>query len=1044
VAKETLRIELKVDGAAQATLATKQVQGGVLSLSGTVDRASATLMQMRTILTGLAVGGLGALVRSTVNAADELSKLSTRLGISVESLSQLQFAADRSGVSFDAMTTALQRQTRRVAEAAKGTGEAVKAFQELGLSAEKIKSLAPDQQFEVLAEALSGVADSGDRVRLAMKFWDSEGVKLLQVAEGGADAVRALRDQSDALGRTLSAETAAAAAKLNDQMRNLGGSLEGVGNQMASAVIPWLAEWANALNTKTIPAIMRWWESLTGVRTEIEKLSVARLQDAMTALATDMQETRLAIDEARDAVALYSSEDRRASTRMATARAKARAEVEALNKKLDEQAKEYRKLFERQSELVTGTEKTTLKLADYEGTTNSAAGATGKLGKSSQALKKDMSELEKQITSLGKTMERDLLSVAAPLQMDNILAAWANASDEIPAAWKATAKEGGEEIKKEIDRTSDWMAQSLTDAIMRGFEGGAGFVENFIATLKNWFSTLILRPIIQPIAAGIVGGFGMGTPGTAGAGGMGGFSSLSNLSSYLTGSSIAGGLNAGASFFGLGPTGIPSASTGLDAAQLFGGANFGYGLSGLAGGLIGRFVGNGSTASQLGGSLGGMAGFGLTAAGGALSGTALGATLGTTIFPVVGTLVGALLGTLIGSLLGGSKGDKSPDLQVTAAANALRPDEIRTTQSGGTNIQSLFVPSPFGGLSYTTKHDAFGSMEDAQAFASALSAVGMIETALSDLVGTEKTDEIAAALGELMGDSMRKLAENPDEWESGLEALFTERFDTAFAIIGGQMERVYRSIGDGAAVAAEATLYLFNALDSLASVQQTYNDLVEQQGRSLYEVQRLHARGLSDLIDGYRGGLEATQDLTAALGEQANLQLQLLAQIDAAMVSVDDVLGGTIERLTLDLMGSDAERYEYLRTQAEDLAAGLGGLSDPAAIEAAVREIKALTEQGLGLLTPEQIQGGMGAEFIEFLTGVQTNANAQLEATRAATLAQGDLIAQQADVAIAQLEAAERLSAAADAIAGAAANLGSNPIVVQVNLDSDSGALRPI
>gem|GEM_PF-4771190 len=35
---------------------------------------------------------------------------------------------------------------------AKGTSEAVKALKELGLSAEKLNQLAPDRQFEILAE----------------------------------------------------------------------------------------------------------------------------------------------------------------------------------------------------------------------------------------------------------------------------------------------------------------------------------------------------------------------------------------------------------------------------------------------------------------------------------------------------------------------------------------------------------------------------------------------------------------------------------------------------------------------------------------------------------------------------------------------------------------------------------------------------------------------------------------------------------------------------------------------------------------------------
>lgn len=55
------------------------------------------------------------------------------------------------------------------------------------------------------------------------------------------------------------------------------------------------------------------------------------------------------------------------------------------------------------------------------------------------------------------------------------------------------AKKAAEEWK----RASDSIEQSLTDALLRGFESGKGFGQNLVDTLKNMFSTLVLRPTIQ-------------------------------------------------------------------------------------------------------------------------------------------------------------------------------------------------------------------------------------------------------------------------------------------------------------------------------------------------------------------------------------------------------------------------------------------------------------------------------------------------------------------------------------------------------------------
>lgn len=56
--------------------------------------------------------------------------------------------------------------------------------------------------------------------------------------------------------------------------------------------------------------------------------------------------------------------------------------------------------------------------------------------------------------------------------------------------------EWGEKSKKEAEELS----RSLTDALMRGFESGKGFAQNLKDTVSNLFKTLVIKPVIQPIA----------------------------------------------------------------------------------------------------------------------------------------------------------------------------------------------------------------------------------------------------------------------------------------------------------------------------------------------------------------------------------------------------------------------------------------------------------------------------------------------------------------------------------------------------------------
>lgn len=121
--------------------------------------------------------GLG--VNKAIKDVDKLAKTAQKLGMPIEQLQSIQFAAGLAGVGIQTTNLALQRMTRRVAEAAQGTGEAKKALQELGLDAQKLARMSPDQQFRAIAKAMQQVGSQSDRVRLGFKIFDSEGVGLI-------------------------------------------------------------------------------------------------------------------------------------------------------------------------------------------------------------------------------------------------------------------------------------------------------------------------------------------------------------------------------------------------------------------------------------------------------------------------------------------------------------------------------------------------------------------------------------------------------------------------------------------------------------------------------------------------------------------------------------------------------------------------------------------------------------------------------------------------------------------------------------------------
>jgi hypothetical protein len=90
-----------------------------------------------------------------------------KIGVGVEALQELRFAAKASGVEQQTLDMALQRFTRRAAEAAQGTGEAKDALAQMGIALR-------DQSGN-----LRRSEDPAERVPLAFKLFDSEGVALV-------------------------------------------------------------------------------------------------------------------------------------------------------------------------------------------------------------------------------------------------------------------------------------------------------------------------------------------------------------------------------------------------------------------------------------------------------------------------------------------------------------------------------------------------------------------------------------------------------------------------------------------------------------------------------------------------------------------------------------------------------------------------------------------------------------------------------------------------------------------------------------------------
>ncbi len=221
---------------------------------GAEDRTKAKFALVQKGLKGLAVAATGAavafvaLTKAGLANIDSLKKTADKLGVTTEALAGMRFAAkETANMAQTTFDMALQRMTRRLSEAAQGTGEAVKAINELGLSAQHLASISPDQAMLEIADAMQKVEKQGDRVRLSFKFFDSEGVALAATMKDGSAAFLEGAANAKKYGLAIDDVMAARVEKAQDALGHMGSAVKGVGNAFAVAMAPMITIAASAL-----------------------------------------------------------------------------------------------------------------------------------------------------------------------------------------------------------------------------------------------------------------------------------------------------------------------------------------------------------------------------------------------------------------------------------------------------------------------------------------------------------------------------------------------------------------------------------------------------------------------------------------------------------------------------------------------------------------------------------------------------------------------------------------------------------------------------
>ena len=210
--------------------------GKQMSKSFKSDAASA-------FATVFAVDKLASFGKAALDLGGKLTDLSDQLGVSVEFLQEMKYAAETGGSSLDDMAAALQQISVARSKALSGDSGITESFERLGISAEEIKSAKLEDLFAKMARSFEGDANPQNLVA-AFKELAGRGSDALIPAM--ANGLGIATEQAHQLGLVMTNEVVSALDEANDRVELMNQTMvAGTGSLMANIVQP-LARWLEA------------------------------------------------------------------------------------------------------------------------------------------------------------------------------------------------------------------------------------------------------------------------------------------------------------------------------------------------------------------------------------------------------------------------------------------------------------------------------------------------------------------------------------------------------------------------------------------------------------------------------------------------------------------------------------------------------------------------------------------------------------------------------------------------------------------------------
>lgn len=215
--------------------ATTQMERDMLRSTTAINRRLATMQRSfagvgRTLAGGLGIGiatlsmaELARTIGDVVQEADGIGKAADRIGLTTDALQELRYAGELAGVSSSALEMSMQRFSRRIGEAANGTGQLKDVLEANGIAIRDNEgNVRPLMDLlEDYAGLIQNAESEQEQLTLAVRAFDSEGAVMVNLLRDGSRALRETRQEANDLGGVLEEDLVRSAEEVNDRFSRL-------------------------------------------------------------------------------------------------------------------------------------------------------------------------------------------------------------------------------------------------------------------------------------------------------------------------------------------------------------------------------------------------------------------------------------------------------------------------------------------------------------------------------------------------------------------------------------------------------------------------------------------------------------------------------------------------------------------------------------------------------------------------------------------------------------------------------------------------------